>query len=127
MTDDATETTDEPVVRPFSEFLLQQQYGRTHDELGTALHDLIAAVRETGKAGKLTLTIDVKPLGARDGHQLLVADVVTTKMPQGERPTSMYFVDGDGNLTRTDPTQLSFNDLREVEDRRAGKELKEAK
>lgn len=116
---------EEPVVRPFSEFLIQQANGRTHNELSEALHHLIAAVQETGKGGRVQLTVDIKPLSKGDGHTLTVTDTVAVKMPKSERPQSVFFVDSDGNLTRNDPRQMSLP-LREAEDRRAGREPKEA-
>lgn len=125
-------TTDQPpseeqesVIRPFAEFLVQQANGRTHAELTDAFHGLIASVRETGKAGRLTLAIDVKPLSKGDDHTLTVTDSVAVKLPKGERPQSVFFIDGDGNLSRTDPRQMSLP-LREVADRRDGQQLKEA-
>jgi hypothetical protein len=102
-----------PIVRPFTEFLLQQAYGGTHDELTYGLHDLIAAVKDHGKAGSLTLTISVAPVGAGAERQVMVTDRVALKAPTGKRPTSMFFVDDDGNLTRKDPRQPELP-LREV-------------
>lgn len=115
MTDtDAPPTEDTgPVVRPFAEFLLQQGYGGTHDELTYGLHDLIAAVKDHGKAGTLTLKISVAPVGKGDERQVMVTDAVTLKAPEGKRPTSIFFVDSDGNLTRKDPRQPELP-LREV-------------
>lgn len=102
-----------PVIRPFVEFLLQQAYGGTHDELTFGLHDLIAAVKDHGKGGSITLTIKVDPLGKGVERQVVVTDNVTVKAPTGKRPTSMFFVDDDGNLTRKDPRQPELP-LREV-------------
>lgn len=114
-----------PAIRPFAEFLVQQANGRTHTELSDALHKLIGAVQETGKGGKLQLTLDVKLMSKNDDRALMVTATVATKMPSVDAPTSVFFVDSDGNLSRTDPRQMPLP-LREVEDRRAGKEPKEA-
>jgi hypothetical protein len=102
-----------PIVRPFTEFLLQQGYGGTHDELTYGLHDLIAAVKDHGKGGSLVLTIKVDPVGKGDERQVMVTDNVVLKAPSGKRPTSIFFVDDDGNLTRKDPRQPELP-LREV-------------
>lgn len=115
MTEDAA--VEEPQVRPFSEFLLTQANGSTHDELSVSLHDLVAAVRETGKGGKLQLTIDVKPLSKSDDRALSITANVAVKRPATEAPTSVFFVDNDGNLCRNDPRQMQLP-LREVETRR---------
>lgn len=94
-----------PIVRPFTEFLLQQAYGATHEELSQGLHTLLEAVRDNGKAGSLTLTIKVSPVGRGDERQVIVTDAVVVKKPAGKRPESFFFLDDDGNLTRKDPRQ----------------------
>lgn len=109
-----------PVVRPFAEVLMQQARGRTHDDLSQSLHQLIAAVQETGKGGKLQLTIDVKPLKG-DTNTLAVTASTACKLPQVDQPSSIFFVDGEGNLTRNDPRQMSLP-LRDAADRRDSKE-----
>lgn len=104
-----------PVVRPFASFLQEQSGGQLHDELSTKLHDLIEAIRETGKAGSLSLKIDIKPIAGTDGRTLTVTDTVAAKLPKTERPKSIFFATDDGNLSRTDPRQPVITGLREVE------------
>jgi hypothetical protein len=43
--------TDDPVIRPFADWLREQSKGKTHDEMSVALHDLIGRVIDTGKKG----------------------------------------------------------------------------
>lgn len=104
----------EPVVRPFADFLREQDRGRTHDALSQQLHDLIAAVQETGKGGSIVLKIDVKPVTGTQGRTLTVTDQVTAKIPHPDRK-SIFFVTDDGNLSRNDPQQPVITGLREVE------------
>lgn len=110
---DTTSEEEERHVRPFAEFLQQQARGKTHDELSEGLHNLLRAVMETGKGGRVALVIDVKPLGKGDERQVIVTDNVSVKMPAAKRAESFFFVDDDGNLTRTDPRQPELP-LREV-------------
>lgn len=112
-----TTATDQPEteIRPFSEFLREQDRGHTHDVLSRRLHELISAVQETGKGGSLTLKIDVKPIPGTGAKTLTVTDAVAAKIPAAERPKSIFFVTNDGNLTRNDPTQPVITGLREVE------------
>ncbi|MGW7196612.1 hypothetical protein [Streptomyces chryseus] len=114
MTDKPT-TEEERTVRPFAAFLQEQSGGQLHDELSTRLHELIEAVRETGKAGALTLKIDVKPIAGTDGRTLTVTDTIAAKLPKTERPKSIFFVTDDGNLSRSDPRQPVITGLREVD------------
>lgn len=94
-----------PHVRPFAEFLQQQRRGVLHGELSDALHGLLSAVKDTGKAGKLQLTISVKPAAKGNAEQVLISDVVAVKAPAVDRPESIFFLDDSGNLTRSDPRQ----------------------
>ncbi|WP_327710074.1 hypothetical protein OG912_16995 [Streptomyces sp. NBC_00464] len=105
----------EPVIRPFASFLQEQSGGQLHDELSTRLHELIEAIRETGKAGSLSLKIDIKPIAGTDGRTLTVMDTVAARLPKTERPKSIFFATDDGNLSRTDPRQPVITGLREVE------------
>lgn len=111
MSDTDTETGR---VRPFADILTELSQGRTHAELSEQLHNLLAAVTATGKAGSITLRIDVKPISPGDTSTLTVTDAIAVKAPKGDRPKSVFFVTGDGNLSRHDPRQMAFEGLREV-------------
>jgi hypothetical protein len=88
-------------VRPFADFLAEQRGGLTHLELGDALNALLEAVTDTGKSGKMTLTISVKP----EGQMVIVKDKIVSTLPEADRDPSLYFVDEDCNLTRDNPAQ----------------------
>lgn len=103
-----------PHVRPFAEFLQQQRRGVLHGELSDALHGLLSAVKDTGKAGKLQLTISVKPAAKGNAEQVLISDLVAVKAPSVERPESIFFLDDAGNLSRSDPRQQELPGLIEV-------------
>lgn len=97
---DAAAQPAEPHRRPFAEFIVQTNRGRTHDRLTKALHDLVAAVTDTGKGGEVLLKVKVAPLKKGATGQLEVSEVVTTKLPQSDAPVSIFWADTDGNLTR---------------------------
>jgi hypothetical protein len=97
-------------VRPFADFIRETNRGTTHDELSEYLQQLTAAVSDTGKKGRLVLTIEVAPMG--DAFQ--VSDKITLKLPEHNRGASTYFATADHNLVRTDPRQLQFESLAEV-------------
>ena len=104
---------DDIVVRPFADWLIEQSGGNTHDELGHALHDLVARVLDTGKKGSVTLTVTVAPL-KDDVEVLIVTDEIKLRLPEHDRKASLFYPDESGNLTRQDPNQLTFDSLREV-------------
>lgn len=102
-----------PVIRPFADFLRDHNKGATHDELSETLHRLVSRVQDTGRRGTVALTITVAPL-KDDPGVLVVSDVIKLKLPEHDRKASVFYADGDGNLTREDPNQLTFEGLREV-------------
>lgn len=99
------EVIDDPHIRPFAEVLRQLSSGATHEECSEGLWDLIQRVRDTGRAGSLTLTIAVKPLGKESATALVISDEVKLKLPEYSRDPSVFYVDRNGNPVRTDPRQ----------------------
>lgn len=110
-----TKTDEENVpVRPFSDVLIELNAGRTHDEMSEKLHELIRAVLDTGRKGTLTMTIQVSQM-KNAGGRLLISDRIAVKKPQPDRVDSIFFTDRDGNLSRTDPTQLTLPEPERVD------------
>lgn len=97
---------------PFTQFLVEQRQGGLHGDLSESLQQLVAAVEEHGKAGTLTLTIRVTPT-SKGASTYFVTDDVKVKKPEADRGASLFFSDGHGNLSRTDPRQPELP-LREV-------------
>jgi len=111
-TDQDEEAVD---VRPFADVLRELSGGQAHHDLSRRLHELTDAVRSTGRPGKLSLVIEVKPISGTDGKNVTVTDQVTAKIPQAERPKTIFFVTQDGQLSRQDPGQIPAFDLRQVD------------
>lgn len=97
--------------RPFMDFLREHRNGATHDDLSDKLQELVAAVIEEGKAGTLTLTVKVKPLGKSDG--LEVSAETKLAAPKPTPGVSIFFPTPENNLVRQDPRQQSL-ELREI-------------
>lgn len=108
------EIVDDPHIRPFGNFLQEQNGGKTHNELSEALYDLIARVRDTGKKGSVQLTVSVEMLKNTAGEMLAVTDEIKLKLPEHERHGSIYYSDDQGNLSRANPNQPELSGLREV-------------
>ena len=107
------EIIDDPQIRPFRDVVQDLGEGTTHNELSEGLWDLIQRVQDTGKAGSLTLKINV----GFDGHgRVQMKDEVSLKLPEHGRPTTSFFVDKQGNASRRDPNQP---ELPNIADRRA--------
>ena len=91
--------------RSFLDVLGERRKGRTVDELTQALGELVAAVRETGRAGDIVLTLKVSPIKGHARHAIQIADSIAVKAPKRDRDASIWFADDDNGLHRSDPNQ----------------------
>lgn len=87
--------------------------GALNIEAGEMLATMIRAVEETGKPGRLTLTIDV----ARQGAALSVLGRVTDKTPEEKPLPDLFWSTVEGHLTLQNPNQRSL-DLQVVPEKR---------
>lgn len=95
-------------LRSFVQILGNLRRGRTESELSEALSKLVGTVQETGKAGQLVLTIDVRRMKGAAAHVLQIADTIKVKMPERDRDASMFFADEENKLHRQDPRQYDL-------------------
>lgn len=95
----------------FVKFLQEHRSGSTHDEISDKIRDLVAAVTDEGKAGKLTITVSIKPIGKGDGMEVGVE--VKSSPPKPTAGVSIFFASPDNALVRQDPRQQTM-ELREV-------------
>ena len=93
------------MTRPFIDTLRELRAGKTLDELAEHLQELVAAVRTTGRAGTLTITIKVGTASRGDHECIMLRDEIKTKIPQGERAATLFFATPENNLTRRQPRQ----------------------
>ena len=97
--------------RPFQDLLREHRGGLIHDEISEALADLVAAVTDEGKAGSITVTFKIKPMGKGEG--LEVSADIKSKPPAKTPGVSIFFATPENSLVREDPRQKSM-DLREI-------------
>ena len=95
--------------------------GSSIAELTEQLVELVAAVKETGRAGKLTYTLLLKPASKGDGNVLMVSDQLKVAKPTLDRAQTVFFVNNDNGLQRNDPRQIALPGLR-VLDHPTGKD-----
>lgn len=72
------------------------------DEAGDKLSELVRAVSATGKAGSLTIKLDLKPSTA---GALAVKPTVKVTLPKGLPAESLLWPTPEGNLITEDPRQ----------------------
>jgi hypothetical protein len=99
--------------RPALDVLAELRRGKAKNDMTDKLHDLIQAVRDTGKKGELHIKLVVTPL-KNDKSQVDVTDVIVVKTPGRDLPSSRFFLTDDNNLTREDPQQETFSGLQTV-------------
>ena len=87
--------------------------GALNQEAAEEMTKVIQAVRETGKAGKLTITIDVKPLANHEGA-VTVRGKATATLPKVDSKDEVFFATEGGELTRNNPKQDEFPEMRVV-------------
>lgn len=102
--------------RPFADVLRDLAGGKTYEEAGSELANVVQAVMETGKVGSLTLTLKIKPNGE---HSVIMTDSITARVPQGNRGETLFYATSGGSLVREDPRQEKLP-LRQVEGTRPG-------
>jgi hypothetical protein len=107
-------------VKPFAATLQELGGGTVAARLAEQLQELTAAVIDTGKKGTLTLQLTVAPLKPGNVSNLVVTAKTLLKAPEDDNaaPSSVFFTDGAGNLTRDDPRQPALP-LRGLESRSA--------
>jgi hypothetical protein len=87
-------------IRPFPDWLREQRKGSLVAELGEALNHLADKVLELDKPGEITIKLKLSP----HGEMIAVHDQVVLKVPEPDKPPSLYFSD-NGNLIRHNPRQ----------------------
>ena len=91
-------------IRPAQATLNELNNGQTMEQLAQAIHDAIAAAKEFGKPATVTLDITIGTMKEQNrlvNPPVLMAGEVTTKLPKAPPPQTVFFVDEDGNATRT--------------------------
>ncbi len=99
-------------MNAFLETLGAIRAGDAVDDLAAQLADLVKCVRETGRAGALTLKLTVKPASKGDTTTLLLEDAVAVKRPAPERGATIFYATSAHALTRQDPRQPELAGLR---------------
>ncbi len=108
----------------FQKTMLEIANGATVGELNDALQKVVAAVRQTGKRGKLTLDVTVSPAAKGATDVLMIEAQVKTRLPEPERGMTIFYATDDNRLVRNDPKQPTL-DLRVVDIGDQPKQLKE--
>ena len=74
-------------------------------EVSAALRQVTAAVQLTGKGGKVTLEMSLRPASKSAAGTLIFETRVKSKVPEADAPGSIFYANDDYNLVRDDPNQ----------------------
>jgi hypothetical protein len=99
--------------KPITHTLAKLQQGLFVDKCTDLFTEILRQVEETGKPGKLTITLDVKKVNAL----VSVLAKVTDKTPEKAPDADMFYVTEDCDLSVDNPKQRKL-DLRVAEARR---------
>lgn len=100
-------------TRPFFDTLREIRRGAILDDCADELARLVRAVDETGKAGKLTIELSVKPASKGQGIYN-ISDKVRTKLPELPVGETIMFGTPEGNLQARNPSQPDIEGLIDV-------------
>ncbi len=99
--------------RAFLNIITNHKGGGVITELSAALKQVTAAVQQSGRVGKVTMTMELRPASKGTIGTLIFNTKVKATAPEFEPPSSIFYADADFNLVRDDPNQTTFN-LREA-------------
>lgn len=94
-------------IRPITDTLRSLGHGTFIDDASDALNKLVTAVDETGRAGKLTLTLSIKK-ATRGSGAMVVQDEIKLSLPKPDMRETMLFATPEGNLVTEDPRQQTL-------------------
>lgn len=103
---------------PFNQQLVYLNKSRPNEALTRVLARVVKAVRETSKAGSLTLTLKVAMFSKANEDVVKITPVIASKVPEGERAkTIMYSTALLCNAPGTVRTELKQVDAGQQEQR----------
>ncbi len=88
-------------------FLVPLAEGAVVPDLVNEIHEVVKAVRDTGRAGDISLKLKIAPCSGSE-RQVVVNAEINSKPPKSARPMSLYFADEEGALHRQDPLQMGL-------------------
>lgn len=96
------------MARPFFDVLSQIRGGAAIHDAAKDLNELVKAVKETRKAGTLTIKLTIEP-DKTDDTVVTIQPDVTLKLPKKARAKGIFYMDEKtGDLTREDPRQIQM-------------------
>ena len=80
-------------------------------ELACKTQEVVRAVKETGKAGSISLTIKISPMAKFGAAAVAIMANIKQSIPQREYKQTIKFAQDDGTLVGDDPNQRKFEEI----------------
>jgi hypothetical protein len=96
--------------KKFSDHVAEFERGVLDHDLSSNLNTLVKAVRKTGRAGSIRLTIKVKPTD-HSATQVEIENDVAVNLPKPARQRTLAFTTEAGTLQRDDPRQMGLEGI----------------
>ena len=93
------------MTKPLTDTLRMLQGGAFNSQCGDKLAEIVKAVDETGKPGRLTITINLK----RAGGAMQVLARFSDKTPEEIPDADMFWPTVEGNLSIDNPAQRKLD------------------
>lgn len=94
--------------RPFFDTARDIRRGQFLEDCADELQKVVRAVDESGKSGKLVITLTIKPASKGQGAYIL-ADKVKASLPELPVGETILFATPEGNLVPNDPRQKELS------------------
>lgn len=107
--------SNEPKKKPAVAVLENLEGGRLLSELNEALKGATTACLDRGGKAVVQLTLTIKGNKHTDGQRVEIMPKLTTKLPQQQMTSSLFFVTDDGDLSRNPPRQELMEGMAERE------------
>ena len=96
-------------IRPAQATLNELRDGQVMIELAASIHEAINAAQHHRKESQVVLTITFAPMGTQGvSNALEVIGVVDTKLPKLAPPSTLMFLDVEGNPSRQQDRQTEM-------------------
>lgn len=104
-------TEDGVLIRPALEVLGRLRRGQVMDLMSVELNRVVNGVKDcqTGKGGKVTLTLKIDPVKKQQNAVFIQADIKGVA-PEDPPESDLLFYDDDGNLHTRNPNQKDIFD-----------------
>lgn len=91
--------------KSFTDTLRMLRSGQFADECTEVLSEIVKQVDETGKAGRLTITLDLK----KTGGAIAIVAKVTDKTPEAPPDADLLWATVEGSLSYDNPSQQKLD------------------